>query len=138
MPKSKKSITTKKKIGGNKFQEYVKGIGEECYNTKKKIDNNTATDLEKDDFPERTITFYIFREILFEYNKSTNNNITIYSNELRPIALKIIPIAKYLNIDVIKIFEYSLGKFMSNTSQQDMKMASKIIKNLHTKLEIKN
>ncbi len=139
MPKSKKSITTKKKIGGNEFQEFVKGIGKECYNTKKKIDNDTATDLEKDVFPESIITFYIFREILFEYNKSTNyNNIATYSNELRPIALNIIPIAKYLNIDVIKIFEYCLGKFMSNTRQQDMKIVAKIIKNLHTKLEIKN
>ena len=136
MPKSKKSITTKKKIGGNKFKEFVKGIGKECYNIKKKIDNNTATDLEKHDFPELTITFYIFREILFEYNKSTNNNITTYSNEVREIVLNIIPIAKYLNIDVIKIFERCLGKFMSNINQKDMKIVTEIIKNLHTKLKI--
>ena len=131
MPKSKKSITTKKKYGGSTFKENVKKVGKECYDTKLKIDNNTASDLEKDSFAEMIITFYILREILFEYNKSTNNNIATYSNELRPIALKIIPIAKYLNIDVINILAACIDNFRTNTKQTDMEKVMEIMKTLN-------
>ena len=98
MPNNNSNKNKKKEL-----VDLVKGFGLELKQDYSKIKNKSATNLEKEDFPESILQWFIMREFLFYYYNTNNGSNTNYVNEIYKIVKHIIPISQYININLEKI-----------------------------------
>ena len=98
MPNNNSNKNKKKEL-----VDLVKGFGLELKQDYSKIKNKSATNLEKEDFPESILQWFIMREFLFYYYNTNNGSNTNYVNEIYKIVKQIIPISQYININLEKI-----------------------------------
>jgi len=106
----------------------VKDIGLEVKQSKSVINKKEASKLEKENFPEVVITWFILREFLFYYYNTNNGSNTNYVNELHKIVKHIIPISQYININLDEIIDSTLReclKFVEDTNNEKYLTACK-------------